>query len=60
MPVTTVKIIVMGMLMLAMIDAAIFGDTDVNGARGYYHCSDGPKCVHDYNDLPSRCYCVVL
>jgi hypothetical protein len=43
-----------------MLVDAILGDADVNGAHGYYHCNDGPKCVYDYNDLPSRCYCAIL
>jgi hypothetical protein len=43
-----------------MVVVAILGDADVNGAHGYYHYSDGPKYVRDYNDLPSRCYCAVL
>jgi hypothetical protein len=46
--------------MSTMIVAAILGDADVNGTRGYYHCSDWAKCVCGYNDLFSRCYCVVL
>jgi hypothetical protein len=40
--------------------AAILGDADVNDARGYYHYSDGSKCVCGYNDLPSHYYCAVL
>jgi hypothetical protein len=40
--------------------AAILGDADVNSVHGYYHCSDRSKYVCGYNDLPSRCYCVVL
>jgi hypothetical protein len=47
-------------MMSAMPVAAILGAADVNGARGYYHCSDGPKYVHGYNALPSRCYCALL
>jgi hypothetical protein len=33
--------------------AAILGVADVNDTHDYYQCSDGSKCVHDYNDLPS-------
>jgi hypothetical protein len=44
----------------AMLVAAILGVVDINGARDYYHCSDGPKCARGYNDLPSRCYCAAF
>jgi hypothetical protein len=37
-----------------------FEAADVNNARDYYHCSDGAKCVHRYNDLPFRRYCDLL
>jgi hypothetical protein len=40
--------------------SANVSNADVNGALGYYHCSDGPKYVCGYNDLPSRCYYAVL
>jgi hypothetical protein len=60
MSVTNVKIVVTEALLLAMPVAAILGDANVNGTHDYYHCSDRPKCVRGYNDLPSRCYCVVL
>jgi hypothetical protein len=50
----------MGALTLTMLFTAIVGVVDVNGPCGYYHCSDGPKCVRGYNDLSSRCYCALL
>jgi hypothetical protein len=40
--------------------SANVSNADVNGALGYYHCSDGPKYVCGYNGLPSRCYYAVL
>jgi hypothetical protein len=46
------KIVVTDTLTSAMSVATIFGDDDVNDTCGYYHCSDGSKCVCDYNDLP--------
>jgi hypothetical protein len=60
MSVATVKIVATGALTSAIPIAAILGAADVSDACGYYHCSNGPKCTRDYNDLPSHCYCDLL
>jgi hypothetical protein len=57
---TVKKIVVTGAMMSTMSVAAIFCIADVNGTSDYYHYTDGPKCVHGYNDLPSHCYCGFL
>jgi hypothetical protein len=46
--------------MSAMPMSAILATADINDARSYYDCSDGPKYASGYNDLPSRCYCALL
>jgi hypothetical protein len=40
--------------------AAILGAADVNDARGYYHCSDGPNFACDYYGNHPHCYCAHL
>jgi hypothetical protein len=40
--------------------AAIFRTVGLNDILGYYHCSDGLKYAHGYNNLPSHCYCAFL
>jgi hypothetical protein len=47
-------------MMSAILVTAILGATDVNDARGYYHCSDRIKYTCGYNDLTSLCYCALL
>jgi hypothetical protein len=47
-------------MMSAMPVAAILGAAGVNNTHGNYHYSDGPKCAHDYNDVPFHCYCALL
>jgi hypothetical protein len=40
--------------------AAILRVVDVNDARGYYHCSDGPNFTYGYyRNHPGRC-CVLV
>jgi hypothetical protein len=50
----------MDVMMSVMLIAAILGAADINNVCGYYYCSDGPKYVRGYNDLPSHYYCGLL